>query len=141
MNSILEYQNGLKNNFFENGTKMYHQEIGTAKGSKYDPQYANLFKAGLEEKLFLNKELSPHLWLRYLDDILCVWTQGLDKLREFFDHLITYQPTIKFTMENSSNKIYFLDVTVIKVPSITKIHKYLHSKSCHRNIYKKSIPY
>ena len=74
----------------------------------------------------------------------------MDKLREFFDHLISFHPTIKFTMENSFHKINFLGITVIKNSSkletglfckITDTHQYLHSKSCHRNIYKKSIPY
>ena len=140
----------LKNNFFENGSKVYHQKIGTAIGTKFAPPYANLFMAGLEEKLFLNTEFTPFLWLRYLDDIFCIWTQGIDKLKEFFEKLNSFHPTIKFTMEHSLQKIDFLDVTVIKNGSTletdlfckkTDTHQYLHSKSCHRNIYKRSIPY
>ena len=53
-------------------------------------------------------------------------------------------------MDYSLQKIDFLDVTVIKNGGSldtdlyckkTDTHQYLHSKSCHRNIYKRSIPY
>ena len=63
---------------------MYHQKLGTAIDTKFAPPYANLFMAGLENKIFSDTNVQPLLWLRYLDDIFCIWTDGLEKLKEFF---------------------------------------------------------
>ena len=40
----------LKNNIFEFDEKTFKQKHGTAKGTKFAPPYAILFKAGFEEK-------------------------------------------------------------------------------------------
>ena len=74
----------LTENYFELGKDMYHQKLGTAIGTKFAPPYANLFMAGLENKIFSDTNVQPLLWLRYLDDIFCIWTDGLEKLKEFF---------------------------------------------------------
>ena len=66
----------LKNNFFEISEKVYYRLLGTAIGTKFAPTYANLFIAGLEKKIFENTNFKPLLWLRYLDDIFCIWTEG-----------------------------------------------------------------
>ena len=34
------------------------------------------FMAGLEEEIFKNPRFKPFLWLRYLDNIFCLWTKG-----------------------------------------------------------------
>ena len=39
----------LENNVFEFDGKVYRQKLGTAIGSKFNPAYANLFMASLEE--------------------------------------------------------------------------------------------
>ena len=45
---------------------------------KFALHYANIFMAGLEEEIFCNAEFQPLLWLRYLDDILCLWTDTIE---------------------------------------------------------------
>ena len=108
--------------------------------------------AGLEEQIFEKSHFQPYLWLRYLDDIFCIWTEGLENLKEFFGFLNNVHPSIKFTMEYSQKQINFSDVLISKndnesslVTSLftksTDSHQYLHATSCHRSIYKKSIPY
>jgi len=47
--------------------------------------YANLFMDKLERKLLSEARVKPHIWLRYIDDIFVVWTEG-EKLREFEFH-------------------------------------------------------
>ena len=74
----------LTENYFELGKDMYHQKLGTAIDTKFAPPYANLFMAGLENKIISDTNVQPLLWLRYLDDIFCIWTDGLEKLKEFF---------------------------------------------------------
>ena len=140
----------LTENYFELGKDMYHQKLRAAIGTKFAPPYANLFLAGRENKIFSDKNVQPVLWLRYLDDIFCIWTDGLEKLNEFFSYLNAYQPTIKFTRNYSDTTINFLDVSVTKnstklstdlFTKDTDSHQYLHATSCYPYICKKSIPY
>ena len=91
----------LKENYFELSSKIYHQKLGTAIGTKFAPPYANLFMVGLEKLVFENSGYHPYLRLRFLDDIFCIWTDGLKKLQEFFKFLNVFHPTIKFTMDYS----------------------------------------
>ena len=104
----------LTENYFELGKDMYHQKLGTAIGTKFAPPYANLFMAGLENKIFSDTNIQPLLCLRYLDGIFCIWTDGLEKLKEFFSYLNSCHPTIQFTMDYSNTTINFLDVSVTK---------------------------
>ena len=140
----------LKNNFFEIGEEVYHQLLGTAIGTKFAPSFANLFMAGLEKKIFENTNFKPLLWLRYLDDIFCIWTEGLERLQEFYQYLNSFRPTINFTMEFSKEQINFLDVKISQKEGplqtdlyykSTDTHQFLHFRFCHCYVYKKSIPY
>ena len=106
--------------------------------------------AGLKNHIFENSGYHPYLWLRFSDEIFCIWTDGLEKLQEFFKFLNAFHPTIKFTMDYSYETINFLDVQVSKRNSTletdlyckdTDRHQYLHAKSCHRYVYKKHIPF
>ena len=142
----------LKHNYFEFGQDVYQQILGTAIGTKFAPPYANIFMAGLEEEIFKNPKFKPFLWLRYLGDIFCLWTEGVDKLKEFFNYLNEFYPSIKFTIEYSEKQINFLDVLVTKSESgeklcsslytkLTDTLQYLHATSCHQAVYKNSIAY
>ena len=51
----------LTENYFELGKDMYHQKLGTAIGTIFAPAYANLFMAGLENKIFLDTDVQPLL--------------------------------------------------------------------------------
>ena len=73
----------LKENYFELSGKIYHQKLGTAIGTKFAPPYANLFMAGLEKRIFENSGYHPYLWLIFLDNIICIWTDDLEKLQDF----------------------------------------------------------
>jgi hypothetical protein len=59
-----------KNNFQFDG-KFYLQICGTAMGSK-----ANIYLDRFENKFVYTYHLKPVIWLRYLDDCLCIWQQG-----------------------------------------------------------------
>ena len=134
----------LKDNYFELSRKIYHQKLGTAIGTKFASPYANVFMAGLEKLIFENSGYHPYLWLRFLDEMFCIWTDGLEKFlekQEFFKFLNAFHPAIKFTMDYSYETINFLDVQVSKSNSTlekdlyckdTDRHQYLHAKSCRR---------
>ena len=64
----------LKNNYFELDPDMYRQLLGTAIGTQFALNYANIFMAGQEENLLKKLNFEPYLWLRYLNYIFCIWT-------------------------------------------------------------------
>ena len=61
----------LKNNNFEFDGKHYMQKRGTAIGTRMASPYAYLFMHDLERV-----PVKPFIWLRYIDDIFMVWTEG-----------------------------------------------------------------
>ena len=80
--------------------------------------------AGLEKRIFENSGYHPYLLLRFLDDIIGIWTDGLEKLQEFFELLNAFHPTIKFTMDYPYETINFLDVQLPKKNSTLETDLY-----------------
>ena len=140
--------------FFDNfsfNDNHYLQIHGTAMGTKMAPSYANLFLGYFEANALENAPFQPHTWLRYIDDIFMIWTEGLDNLNIFIDYLNNIHSTIKFTSSHSSTNIPFLDVSVsltndgsISTDLYTKPtdkHQHLLYSSCHPLHTKKAIPF
>ena len=50
--------------------------------------------------------------MRFIDDVFFIWTHGEEKLKSFINHLNSSHETIKFTSEQSRDRISFLDVQV-----------------------------
>ena len=119
-------------------------------GTKMAPAYANLFMGRFEKQALEGAKIRPYVWWRYLDDIFMIWTGNEDELREFIEYLNDLHPTIKFTSEQSSSSVAFLDTTVSikdgKISTDLRVkpndtHQYLLSSSCHPYHTKRSIPY
>ena len=95
--------------------------------------------------------IQPKLWLRFIDDIFVVWTEGRPNLEAFIRHLNSCQETIKFTADISSTSANFLDTTVNITESgtldidlyskPTDSHNYLLYTSSHPQHFKNSLPY
>ena len=119
-------------------------------GTKMALAYANLFMGRLEKQALEGAKTKRYVWWRYLDDIFMIWAGNEGELREFIEYLNNLHPTIKFTSEQSSSSVAFLDTTVsIKNGKIstdlyvrpTDTHQYLLSSSYHPYHTKRSIPY
>ena len=146
---LLQYV--LTKNNFDFNDKHYLQVGGTAMGTKVAPSFANLFMADFEDKWVYTYETRPPVWLRYIDDIFLVWENGTDGLKIFLDHLNQCHPTIKFTSEQSTTHVNFLDTTVhITTDGTlytnlyskpTDSHNYLQFGSAHPPHCKTSLPY
>ena len=91
------------------------------------------------------------MWLRYIDDIFCIYPGNEADAQDFLLFLNSYHNTFKFTADISTNTVNFLDVTV-KVNDTglltttlyckpTDTYRYLHYKSFHPKHQKKAIPY
>ena len=135
----------LKNNFFEFETKITQKISGTAIGTKFVPPYACLFMDKIENDFLDSEIVKPWLWLRYIDDILFIWTEGEDKL---LNCLKNFHPNLKFTHEKSKSSVNFLDVSVsiadnkLETDLFCKpmdCHQLLHFNSAHPFHNKKSI--
>ena len=81
-------------------------------GTKLAPSYANIFMSDFEERYVYTYDLQPKIWLRYIDDIFCIWPHGEAELTKFTDNLNKVHETIKFTVEKSKKSIDFLDTKV-----------------------------
>ena len=138
-------------NYFEFNGRVYHQVSGTAMGTKMAPNYANLFMGDLEEKLIARYPVKPLLWLRYIDDIFCIFPGSLEDGQAFLHYLNSQHRSIKFTADVSTTNVHFLDVDVHLQPDghfttslyrkPTDTYRYLHYKSFHPKHQKRSIPY
>lgn len=93
----------------------YHQIKGTAMGSPFAPNYANLFMGKFEEDFVYNdNEFSQYLkcLFRYIDDCFFVFSGSVQTPHAFHKYLNTRLDSIKFSLEFNTDTISFLDVQV-----------------------------
>ena len=150
----VEYKNFLrdslkavvKENHLEFHGQFFDQVRGVAMGIKCAPPFANLFLAALAERALDEWQgTAPKAWLRFLDDVLMLWTGGVDQLSRFLHHLNSQVSSIRFTLQHSQEVTTFLDLQVYKGSRFretgrldTRLHikgtnpqSYLHFTSCH----------
>ena len=90
---------------------------------------------GKVEKVILDGfPVKPLIWLRFIDDIFFIWTDGEQSLREFMDHMNNHHNIIKFTFESSKQEVNFLDVTV-KVDGKGRISTELSTRPTDKHQY------
>ena len=86
---VSEYKNFLRDslrvvirdNHFAFHDSYFDQVRGVAMGTKCAPPFANLFLVALEERALEKwRGTAPKAWLRFLDDVLMLWTGGVEQL-------------------------------------------------------------
>ncbi|XP_072429795.1 uncharacterized protein [Chiloscyllium punctatum] len=70
----------LDHNVFTFDNQFFIQAYGTAMGTKFAPQYANIFMHRFEQDFFSTQDLQPILYTRYIDDIFFLWTHDEEPL-------------------------------------------------------------
>ena len=128
-------------------------------GTKMAPTYATLVMGYLEKRLYncyeevcgtAETELFIKLFKRFLDDCCLLWNKSKKHLMNFHQLLNSLQPKIKFTMEQSTDNLPFLDILLYKEGNKlytdiyykgTDTHQYLDFRSCHPKHTKCNIPY
>ena len=98
--------------------KYFRQKDGVTMGSPLDPTLANFCFAYFEGKLLedsFDKPAFPVLYLRYVDDIFCVFRSGTSH-EPFLSKLNDFHPNLKFTSEIGPSQLSFLD-TCISLPT------------------------
>lgn len=139
----------LESNNSEFNGGHYIQCHGTAMGPKNACSYADLAMGKIDE-LATGGPVKPNLWWRYRDDVVEVWTHGLEKLHEFTDYINSLYPTIKFELVYSDRTLNVLDLTLTFKDGFistdiyskpTDSHLYLPYNSSHPAHCKRAVPY
>ncbi len=108
----------LKLNYFSFHQGEYFLQVkGTRMGSNFAPSYANLYVGYVEQMFIFNESRNPFhhniiKYLRYLDDILCIFKGSLTEFRDFSTYLNTMSPDLKFSVESDVKCVHFLDMWV-----------------------------
>ena len=87
---------------FSDGKKLHYylQTNGVSMGSKCAPSVACTFMGDFERIHIDNlpdDQPKPLIWLRFIDDILAIWTHGPTSLSQFNPWLNSLHHSIKFT--------------------------------------------
>ena len=100
-------------NKFVFNCKNYFQIKGCAMGIFFAPAYANIFMDHFERKyIYPFLEGFSLSYLRFIDVIFFIWTDGKDQLITFLNELNTKHNCIKFEYVISQSSIRFLNLEV-----------------------------
>lgn len=104
-------------------------------GSNVAPPYANVYMSHVEEQfIYTNQLFEEHaiIWLRFIDDIFCIWGGHESTILEFNEFLNSIYPELGFTFHHSQTEVSYLDTRVKK--DQTGLLKFdLYSKDTDRN--------
>jgi hypothetical protein len=115
--------------------KTFTQIDGVAMGSPLGPILADLFMSNLEQKLNKFSTNKPLTWIRYVDDIFCIFNKQ-QKINDFLNRINKWHPNIKFTIEFENNeKLAFLDVLIIRNNNNNNYDTTIYRKPTNTNLY------
>jgi sugar-specific transcriptional regulator TrmB len=114
--------------------KIYKQIDGVAMGNPLAPIIADLWMQKIEQKLTKFSTNKPTIWLRYVDDIYCLFTISRTKIHEFHSRINKWHKNLKLTLVfESNNSIAFLDVLVTREDN--QLVTSLYRKPTHTDLY------
>lgn len=105
----------LLNNYFQFLTTYYQQIRGTSMGAAWAPAYACLHLGLWEEEDVYPLPMyhsHAHTWLRYIDDVLMIWTGTVTDLHTFMTQLNINQRNIRLTYNFDRTSLPFLDLLI-----------------------------
>ena len=104
--------------------QLYLQKDGIAMGSPLGPLFANFYMSEVEAKTLRDKNIAPHIYCRYVDDVF-VDVRNVEHLEALIEALKN-NSSLNFTYElNAQNKLAFLDVLVTAEQNrfVTTVHR------------------
>ena len=136
----------INHNYFQFASLIFQQIKGTAMGAAYSPTVANIYMSVTIRRFLRTQRTQPLLLMRYIDDIIMIWTDTEEKLKDFLTDIDQFNPALHYTYQFSSSTVDFLDLTIYKGPSFlitnnldTKtyqkphnLYQYLHYSSSHQ---------
>ena len=114
--SFIELLKCATSGMFTHRGELYQQINGVSMGNPLAPTFANFFLGYLEtNQLFnvdtTNDECNPALYVRYVDDVFCLFRKGVGH-EEFMSRLNNLHADISFTVEIGGKVLPFLDTKI-----------------------------
>ncbi|CAF4873564.1 unnamed protein product [Rotaria magnacalcarata] len=95
--------------------KTYIQKDGVAMGNAIAPILADLFMIKMEEKLNRFTKNRPKIWLRYVDNVFCIFDIEEKHIKIFLQRINMWHNNLKFTSEFEEDAtLPFLGVLIKK---------------------------
>ncbi|CAF2140345.1 unnamed protein product [Rotaria magnacalcarata] len=114
--------------------RTYIQKDGVAMGNALAPILANLFMVKMEEKLNRFTKNKPKIWLRYVDDVFCLFDIEEKHIKIFLQRINMWHNNLKFTSEfEEVATLPFLDVLIKK--GNNSLTTSIYRKKTHTNLY------
>lgn len=107
----------LTHNIFSFEGDIYKQIWGTAMGTPFALNFANLFMGRFKEKNIYNERLlsSNIVFFKcYIDDLIFIWKGVSEMFQAFVKHLNRSDWGLSFTLNNSPIRINFFDFELSK---------------------------
>ena len=90
-------------------------------GSRVAPPLAITFMHTIESLILSSPCDQPAIYLRYIDDIIGVWTHGVDALDKYHRFVNSFHPSLKFSLDRTdpsqNSSVPFLDTLITVSPS------------------------
>ena len=104
----------LQNNYVRFGGGFFKQTKGIAMGSRVAPPLATTFMHAVEALILSSSGNRPALYLRYIDDVIGVWTHGAEALDQYHQFMNSFHHSLNFSFEKKTNpnqisSVLFLD--------------------------------
>ena len=103
----------LNSNDFMFRHERFQQTHGTMMGGAFGGSYGSIFLGEWEERA-LSLDKHPVLWLRFIDDILGVWTYDEASLLNFVHIVNSFNVNISVTLSYDRFSIRFLDLELYR---------------------------
>lgn len=125
----------MDNNYLEYKGQRFHQMNGLAMGTSCAPVIANLYAAWFERKARIVYQDGVLLYVRYIDDILCIFQGSRNEAKVFCANLKIGPLHIGWAPSLERNE--FLDIELLRMPNISPriVHTRLFRKPMNRHLY------
>ncbi|TQW01470.1 reverse transcriptase (RNA-dependent DNA polymerase) domain-containing protein [Cordyceps javanica] len=125
----------MQNNYLSYQGQAFHQLNGLAMGTSCAPVVANLYAAWFEKKARVVHQEGVLLYVRYIDDILCLFQGTKEEVQNFVSGYTIGPLSLTWSINRLRNE--FLDIELIQEPGLTQrvVHTRLFRKTMNRHLY------
>ena len=132
INRVLKHV--VNQNFCMFNNSFYKINDGLPMGMPLSGLLADIYMDHIEDQHIINNNNPYHThikkWIRYVDDVFCIWDGGVAELNAFLDYLNNLHTQLKLTMEvEEERQLNFLDLTVTR--NNTTIQYNIYRKPTH----------
>jgi hypothetical protein len=125
----------MENNYLRYNGQTFKQIDGLAMGTSCAPVLANLYAAYFEHKAQIVHQDGVLLYVRYIDDILCLFQGTMEAARSFTTKFSLGGLEVRWSVSRSRNE--FLDIEFIQggFPGVNMVETRLFRKTMNRHLY------